>query len=52
MDKIDFRGIADVLQELEQSKSVRRLFWGVIAVASLYGLAALIAALPWERLLP
>jgi len=45
MDKIDFRGLADVLQELEQAKSVRRLFWGVILVAAFYGLPDLITAL-------
>jgi len=59
MDKFDFRFLVDAMQQIEQSKNVRRLIWAGIFVASLYGFAALfgglsslVAALPWERLLP
>jgi len=31
---------------------VVRLAWGCIAVAALFGLAALSAALPWGKILP
>jgi len=47
MDKIDFRGLADVLQELEQAKCVRRLFWGCIVVAGLFAAASLVTAARW-----
>jgi len=59
MDKFDFRFLVDAMQQIEQSKNVRRLIWAGIFVASLYGFSALLGALsslaaviPWERLLP
>jgi len=45
MDNIDISRLADIMQQLEQSKNLRRLIWGGLFIASLYGFSAFFGGL-------
>jgi len=49
MDKFDFRFLVDAMQQIDRSKALQRLAWGVIFVAALYAMPALITALSHFR---